>query len=101
MADSPKLRWVSVHDKNTCRGQYANACWPRHNKWATLEQWERRGLPGSPILNCCAAGPRCRCVLAAYGAAGDIVHPVNAAKALERGRKRGKAEAQRIFLRRR
>lgn len=53
--------WVTVGpDEKTC-----NSCEPRHGEQRTLRTWQRRGMPGSPVL-LCNGNCRCRLLPAAW-----------------------------------
>lgn len=50
--------WVAVGDDDSC-----SSCLDRHGEESTLDDWQRRGPPGSGNLQCCLGVPNCRCEL--------------------------------------
>jgi AcrR family transcriptional regulator len=92
---SSNLVWIAVQDANTCVGNFAHACEPRHGTVASIEKWTKDGPPGSPVLLCSMFSPRhasrCRCVLADPKHALAIPSPVKAGEAVKRGKDRAKA----------
>lgn len=92
-----KFRWLAIRDKKICKGEFANACYPRHGSVLTYAEWKKIGLPGSRILTCSQAAKHCRCVLANPKATSDVTAPIQAEKAVARGRKRAEETAKRVY----